>query len=62
MRALQRAYESAGYGPETVELVEAHGTGTGAGDAAEFTALGEVFGAAAARTAPGARSARSSRR
>ncbi len=46
VRALQRAYESAGYGPETVELVEAHGTGTGAGDAAEFSALGEVFGAA----------------
>ena len=46
VRALRRAYESAGYGPETVELVEAHGTGTGAGDAAEFTALGEVFGAA----------------
>ena len=46
VRALQRAYESAGYGPETVELVEAHGTGTGAGDAAEFTALGEVFRAA----------------
>ena len=45
VRALQRAYESAGYGPETVELVEAHGTGTGAGDTAEFTALGEVFGA-----------------
>ena len=45
VRALRRAYESAGYGPETVELVEAHGTGTGAGDAAEFTALGEVFGA-----------------
>ena len=46
VRALRRAYESAGYGPETVELVEAHGTGTSAGDAAEFTALGEVFGAA----------------
>ncbi len=46
VRALQRAYESAGYGPETVELVEAHGTGTSAGDAAEFTALREVFGAA----------------
>ena len=46
VRALQRAYESAGYGPDTVELVEAHGTGTSAGDAAEFTALGEVFGAA----------------
>jgi acyl transferase domain-containing protein len=46
VRALHRAYESAGYGPQTVELVEAHGTGTGAGDAAEFTALGEVFGTA----------------
>uniref|UniRef100_A0AAU2VK49 SDR family oxidoreductase n=1 Tax=Streptomyces sp. NBC_00008 TaxID=2903610 RepID=A0AAU2VK49_9ACTN len=44
-RALRRAYESAGYGPETVELVEAHGTGTKAGDTAELAALGEVFGA-----------------
>jgi len=43
VRALRRAYEQAGYGPETVELVEAHGTGTAAGDAAEFTALREVF-------------------
>ncbi|GAA3368106.1 type I polyketide synthase [Streptomyces sannanensis] len=42
-RALRRAYEQAGYGPETVELVEAHGTGTKAGDAAELTALREVF-------------------
>src|SRR5205085_4900013 len=31
-RALNRAYEAAGYGPETVELVEGHGTGTVAGD------------------------------
>ncbi|WUT00974.1 SDR family NAD(P)-dependent oxidoreductase [Streptomyces sp. NBC_00708] len=44
-RALRRAYEDAGYGPETVELVEAHGTGTKAGDTAELAALGEVFGA-----------------
>ncbi|WP_424922513.1 SDR family oxidoreductase [Streptomyces sp. wa53] len=42
-RALRRTYEDAGYGPETVELVEAHGTGTGAGDAAEFAALRQVF-------------------
>ncbi|WP_143666504.1 type I polyketide synthase, partial [Streptomyces reticuliscabiei] len=42
-RALRRAYASAGYGPESVELVEAHGTGTTAGDAAEFTALRTVF-------------------
>lgn len=44
-RALRRAYEAAGYGPETVGLLEAHGTGTKAGDTAEFTALREVFAA-----------------
>ncbi len=44
-KALRRAYEAAGYGPETVGLVEAHGTGTKAGDAAEFSALQEVFDA-----------------
>jgi acyl transferase domain-containing protein len=42
-RALRRAYEAAGYGPETVELVEAHGTGTKAGDVAEFEGLRQVF-------------------
>jgi polyketide-type polyunsaturated fatty acid synthase PfaA len=41
--ALRRAYEAAGYGPETVELVEAHGTATAAGDQAEFEALRQVF-------------------
>ncbi len=45
-KALRRAYERAGYGPETVELVEAHGTGTKAGDAAEFGGLDAVFGEA----------------
>ncbi|MGW4234443.1 SDR family NAD(P)-dependent oxidoreductase [Streptomyces sp. NPDC004980] len=43
-RALRRAYEEAGYGPDTVELVEAHGTGTKAGDTAELAALSTVFG------------------
>lgn len=42
-RALRRAYEAAGFGPETVELVEGHGTGTRAGDAAEFAGLTAVF-------------------
>ncbi|MEB3197743.1 MAG: SDR family NAD(P)-dependent oxidoreductase [Candidatus Sericytochromatia bacterium] len=42
-KALRRAYDSAGYGPDTVELVEAHGTGTKAGDAAEFGGLQMVF-------------------
>ena len=42
-KALRRAYEAAGYGPDTVELIEAHGTGTVAGDAAEVSALKDVF-------------------
>ncbi|MFF3641084.1 SDR family NAD(P)-dependent oxidoreductase [Streptomyces sp. NPDC002564] len=42
-RALRRAYEQVGFGPESVDLVEAHGTGTRAGDAAEFAALRQVF-------------------
>ncbi|MBO9607940.1 MAG: acyltransferase domain-containing protein [Paenibacillaceae bacterium] len=41
--ALSRAYEQAGYDPQTVELVEAHGTGTKAGDIAEFAGLSAVF-------------------
>ena len=45
-RSLRRAYEVAGFGPETVELVEAHGTGTKAGDAAEFAGLKLAFGGA----------------
>ncbi|MCI4646480.1 MAG: acyltransferase domain-containing protein, partial [Hyphomonadaceae bacterium] len=47
-RALSRAYEQAGYGPETVDLVEAHGTGTKAGDKAELDSLHMVFGEVAA--------------
>ncbi len=43
VRAYLRAYEHAGYGPESVELVEAHGTGTVAGDAAELAGLKTVF-------------------
>ena len=41
--ALRRAYEFAGFGPETVELIEAHGTGTKAGDVAEFGGLKLAF-------------------
>ena len=44
MRALRRAYESAGFEPNTVGAIEAHGTGTMAGDPAEFAALKGVFG------------------
>ena len=46
-RAMRRAYEEAGFGPETVELIEAHGTGTPAGDAAEVESLRAVFEPAA---------------
>ncbi|MBK7582989.1 MAG: acyltransferase domain-containing protein [Myxococcales bacterium] len=42
-KALLRAYEHAGYGPDSVELVEAHGTATKAGDAAEFAGLRAAF-------------------
>ncbi|MCA8901656.1 MAG: acyltransferase domain-containing protein [Hyphomonas sp.] len=44
-RALRRAYEQAGYGPDSVDLVEAHGTGTKAGDKAEIEGLHMVFDA-----------------
>jgi enediyne polyketide synthase len=37
--ALQRAYERAGFGIETVGLFEGHGTGTAVGDRTELTAL-----------------------
>ncbi|EDM79160.1 putative multi-domain beta keto-acyl synthase [Plesiocystis pacifica SIR-1] len=50
-KAMRRAYQQAGYGPESVELVEAHGTGTVAGDAAEFESTSGVF--ADAEAAPG---------
>ncbi len=41
--AMRRAYETAGFAPETVGLIEAHGTGTPAGDPAEFEGLRGVF-------------------
>lgn len=42
--AIERAFDAAGYAPETVELLEAHGTGTAAGDLAEIEGLRRVFG------------------
>ncbi|MFM2064590.1 MAG: hypothetical protein RLZZ507_4261, partial [Cyanobacteriota bacterium] len=44
VKALRRAYENAGFSPETVGLIEAHGTGTMVGDPTEFTSIKEVFG------------------
>lgn len=43
VKALRRAYENADCSPQSVGSIEAHGTGTVAGDAAELTALQEVF-------------------
>lgn len=42
-KALRRAYQEAGFAPETVGLIEAHGTGTPAGDPAEVVGLRLVF-------------------
>ncbi|MFO0944415.1 MAG: polyketide synthase [Planctomycetota bacterium] len=44
IRAVERAYQDAGFSPASVSLVEAHGTGTVVGDSAEITTLTEVFG------------------
>ncbi|MDH6083544.1 type I polyketide synthase [Umezakia ovalisporum] len=43
VKALERAYDDAGFSPATVGLVEAHGTGTMAGDPTEFGSLKEYF-------------------
>jgi len=39
LRAMRRAYEMAGFGPETIGLYEAHGTGTAAGDRVELNSI-----------------------
>ncbi|MDR1136134.1 MAG: SDR family NAD(P)-dependent oxidoreductase [Clostridiales Family XIII bacterium] len=43
MKALRRAYKSAGITPSDVGLIEAHGTGTVVGDRIELSALTDVF-------------------
>ncbi|WP_406068587.1 type I polyketide synthase [Micromonospora sp. NBC_01638] len=50
--AMQRAYERAGFGVETVSLFEGHGTGTSVGDATELRALSEARRAAGATGTP----------
>ena len=44
VKALERAYEDAGFAPKSVGLIEAHGTGTMAGDPTEFASIKEFFG------------------
>lgn len=56
IRALERAYQRAGYSPDTVDLFEAHGTGTVAGDTAELetvTRLLDQYGARPKQSAIG---------
>jgi acyl transferase domain-containing protein len=43
VKALERAYDDAGFSPATVGLMEAHGTGTMAGDPTEFGSLKDYF-------------------
>ncbi len=43
VKALERAYDDAGFSPATVGLMEAHGTGTMAGDPTEFGSLSDYF-------------------
>jgi enediyne polyketide synthase len=52
--AMSRAYERAGFGPDTVELFEGHGTGTPVGDKTELTALSEARAAADPTAGPAA--------
>jgi acyl transferase domain-containing protein/NAD(P)H-dependent flavin oxidoreductase YrpB (nitropropane dioxygenase family) len=49
VRALRRAYASAGVSPERLGLLEAHGTGTVAGDRAEVESAGQVLREAGAQ-------------
>ncbi|MBN2402513.1 MAG: acyltransferase domain-containing protein, partial [Spirochaetes bacterium] len=42
--AIKRAFEDAGYGPDTIQYVEAHGTSTIVGDLAEMEGLLSVWG------------------
>ena len=48
IRALRRAYQMAGYTPDTVGLFEAHGTGTVAGDTAELETVTRLLDGAGA--------------
>lgn len=51
LRAMRRAYQQAGFGPESVGLFEAHGTGTVAGDTAELDSTTALLREAGSRPA-----------
>ena len=42
-RAVRRAYQEAGFGPNTVSLIEAHGTSTPVGDPVEVSSIARVL-------------------
>ncbi|MCF8070029.1 MAG: hypothetical protein K9L30_15720 [Desulfobacterales bacterium] len=44
LRAMNQAYEQAGWSPFDVDLIECHGTGTPAGDKAELNSLKTLWG------------------
>jgi acyl transferase domain-containing protein/3-hydroxymyristoyl/3-hydroxydecanoyl-(acyl carrier protein) dehydratase len=44
LRAMQSAYESAGWSPYEVDLIECHGAGTPVGDATELSSLSRLWG------------------
>ncbi|MCO4782945.1 MAG: hypothetical protein KC646_11530 [Candidatus Cloacimonetes bacterium] len=44
VRALDKAYQSSGIDPKTIDVVECHGTATNVGDACEIKTLKKVFG------------------
>src|SRR5204862_5139824 len=44
LRAMQAAYEQAGWSPHDIDLIECHATGTPVGDAIEFDSLRELWG------------------
>ncbi|MFH1726100.1 MAG: beta-ketoacyl synthase N-terminal-like domain-containing protein, partial [Elusimicrobiota bacterium] len=46
LRAMRRAYESAGWSPQDVDLIECHATGTPVGDAVEFRSISSLWGGA----------------
>mgnify|MGYP005751220993 CR=1 FL=1 len=51
LRAMRRAYQQAGFGPDSVGLFEAHGTGTVAGDTAELDSTTSLLREAGSRPA-----------
>ena len=44
VRAMQAAYDQAGWSPQDVDLIECHGAGTPVGDITELRSLGELWG------------------